>query len=650
MSRRQPESRFVSRRIRSLAMSLRDFAQRDGGAIAIFLALAIVPALLLIGLAVDASRAYAAQSRLAYAVDSAALAGGRAYVQVPKGTSVAMRKQTAEAAVRAYFAANYPKDYQDATQEALVVSISDTGTVLKVDVETAIPTTFMRLLGFNDMKVEGTASVGREVPKREIVLVLDNTFSMSFLTASGKTRFDYVRAAALNLANFLFDQSTTPGDIRIGIVPFVAAININSERPLADNPDMGLPLSSPPPLMGDRLRYLVDDRGRPYTQATLDAAFAPATWRGCIQAPLTEGLVAGLRRVDPVTDNVPAGGMVWRPHLYPSTFGSTETGPGSWNVTGRLNFKGQGTYARCKGVGDNDWVGASVTRGRPVKCWDEKGVLQTIGPTDYCISDVNEPGWNRRGVRQCPSFMEVPLLPPSGVPMEYVGTTVAGDIDMVGPNVNCPDAILGLSGHRMQVLRKIESLGLRSRGGTMNDIGALWALRVLSPRQEWRSFFGTADRNYPGPFQSVDGAGPTQKYVILLTDGDNMIGDVLGRLGETRIMESGSYWSIINGLPNGWGDYTYYGRPKNPAGGRSSPTDTRDLNVLMTAACDAMKKPPYNVTMFTLGVDIRSGTSAANVMAQCATTPSMAYNVESTGVADAFNAIASQIANLRLTQ
>ena len=115
-----------------------------------------------------------------------------------------------------------------------------------------------------------------------------------------------------------------------------------------------------------------------------------------------------------------------------------------------------------------------------------------------CVADPNEVKWNRDGGRWCP----------------WVPNTDWKRFEpIIGPNLNCPMPMLGLSGNRQQIINTIDRLS-PAPGGTHNDVGLRWGLRMLSPRDEWTGFFQHAR---PDPFNGAN----TSKVMILLTDGAN---------------------------------------------------------------------------------------------------------------------------------
>lgn len=93
------------------------------GSVATFLAATIVPLVAFAGLAVDTSRGYLMKSRLSYALDSAALAGGRLMYDPTKR----------DEAINNFFNANFPSGYMGATVTPLDINVDTTENTLTIN-------------------------------------------------------------------------------------------------------------------------------------------------------------------------------------------------------------------------------------------------------------------------------------------------------------------------------------------------------------------------------------------------------------------------------------------------------------------------------------------------------------------------------------
>jgi Flp pilus assembly protein TadG len=159
-------------------------------------------------MAIDYSRGLAARQTIASAIDAAALA---------VGSSVNLSESEIEAHAQAYFDAN-KADGQSAT-----ISVNATDDLVTISATGAVDTTFLRLIHITKLDVGASTEVTKRQRNIELIMALDNTGSMSW---SGK--LTALKTAATQLVNTLYGEEETPDDLKIGLVPFAAAVNIGS--------------------------------------------------------------------------------------------------------------------------------------------------------------------------------------------------------------------------------------------------------------------------------------------------------------------------------------------------------------------------------------------------------------------------------------
>ena len=120
-------------------------------------------------------------------------------------------------------------------------------------------------------------------------------------------------------------------------------------------------------------------------------------------------------------------------------------------------------------------------------------------------------------------------IPGWGYPTEHNdnynvwGPAVIGDgasgRDERGPNRGCVMAMSPLTPYRDRLEDRIDLMEPRSYGGTMINVGLVWGWRALSPR--WRGLWGgDTPADLPLDYDEPN----MQKAIILLTDGENMMG------------------------------------------------------------------------------------------------------------------------------
>jgi Flp pilus assembly protein TadG len=135
------------------------FARDQRGSTAMVFALAMVPALAAIGLAIDYGRAHYAKDRLQNAVDAAALAGAR----LP-ATARANREQAA----RGVFSSNLAATNLAAVSPAISASNAE----VSVAASFTMPTSFMSLIGVNSVVVNAHTRARSQVQNGGVACLL----------------------------------------------------------------------------------------------------------------------------------------------------------------------------------------------------------------------------------------------------------------------------------------------------------------------------------------------------------------------------------------------------------------------------------------------------------------------------------------------
>ena len=204
------------RAFRGALRSLRRFAGETGGGMAPFIALSIVPLVAFVGIGTDTARGYILKSKLSYALDSAALAGGKVIYSANRDADIAM-----------YFNANFPPNYMHATLDGPHSTVSPDNTKVMITASATVGTTFMRVLHINTMTVSATTQVTAETDMLDVVLSMDGSGSMS-QTVSGVQKIAAARSAATTLVNILFGSNATNSLLHIGLVPWNSKVNVQT--------------------------------------------------------------------------------------------------------------------------------------------------------------------------------------------------------------------------------------------------------------------------------------------------------------------------------------------------------------------------------------------------------------------------------------
>lgn len=187
-------------------------------------AAAIIPLAGLIGGGVDMSRGYMARARLQQACDAAALAGRRAMT-----TSAMTDANKAEA--KKFFDFNFPQGtFGTATFTPVIQSKPGETTTVQVSATTTIPTTIMRIFGYQNMDLAVTCDSRFDIGNTDVMLVLDTTGSMDSAISDGKggstTRIAALQQAVRDFYDTLGAGNNSTGRIRYGFVPYASNVNV----------------------------------------------------------------------------------------------------------------------------------------------------------------------------------------------------------------------------------------------------------------------------------------------------------------------------------------------------------------------------------------------------------------------------------------
>ena len=214
--------------IQRLVASFLSLLGNRRGNVAMIFSLALIPVTLLSGGAVDLSQAMNARSRLAQALDAAALA---------VGVNTSLSNSDALAIANDFIAANYP-DRELGSVANVTVNIDDESDTVTVTGEARVQTIFLGLAGIEHITVHWQSEVQRARQRLELVMVLDNTGSM------GGSKIRSLRDSAELLTQILFEAADEVGDVRVGLVPFAATVNVGTryEREWWLDPDARSPV------------------------------------------------------------------------------------------------------------------------------------------------------------------------------------------------------------------------------------------------------------------------------------------------------------------------------------------------------------------------------------------------------------------------
>ena len=179
---------------------VRAFIRDTRGNVAMLFSLMLVPIVVMGGGAVDFNQAMNARARLAESLDAAALA---------VGSSPRLLPQDAVSLAQAIVAANYPA-YEIGNLGPVNVEIDDTNNIVILSGTSRVQTAFLGLIGIDHLTVNWETEVRRARTALELVMVLDNTGSMS------GSKISALREAALMLTDILHDNADIKGELAAG--------------------------------------------------------------------------------------------------------------------------------------------------------------------------------------------------------------------------------------------------------------------------------------------------------------------------------------------------------------------------------------------------------------------------------------------------
>jgi Flp pilus assembly protein TadG len=183
---------------------MRRFWTDRNGNVAILFALAIIPMIGAMGVAVDYGMATAYRTDVQKALDATALALSRI---------MPADQATLDAAGAQYFQANLGNH----TLQNLKLAVTPGTGTLKLVATGTYPVQVANLIGADKIDLSVTAEVKWSVGKVEIALVLDNSWSMNSLG-----RMTELKKAAHELLNVLQTAAKKPEDAKVAIIPFDA--------------------------------------------------------------------------------------------------------------------------------------------------------------------------------------------------------------------------------------------------------------------------------------------------------------------------------------------------------------------------------------------------------------------------------------------
>lgn len=568
-------------------------ADRRGGA-AVMVGVAVVPLITAVGVSMDAARGYMVKAKLSQALDAAGLAGAKVMTAANRNADIQM-----------YFNANFPANYLNSTVSTPVIVPSNNNTVLTLTATATVPTLFMKVAGINTMTVGGKAVINRTNRGMELVLVMDNTGSMS---SNGK--ITAMKNAATSLINTLYGSNETINNVWVGLVPYAASVNIGLTHPtwLAAAPNNQRSVSS----------ITRTGSSAPYTvTVTTSAAHGYSNQDIVTIAGATQTSYNGKFSITVTSSTV---------FTYKIYSGSAPTTPATGTITADkpVVFPSTAAYTTSNG----SYKGCVEARAYPYE-EDQAEALPSAQP----FQKLFWPSTN--GV----TYKDGNNNTVTGDNQWAVGSiteTAAAGNGAQGPNLGCPPTVMSLQQSKTATLNAISAMDAWSRGGTLTNLGLAWGWRMLSPA--WQGLWGGST---PNTMPLAYNTPLMDKVVILLTDGHNELYDYPSHPpGCDSIASPCSY-------PNT--DYTAYGRlQENRLGSTNASTATATVNTRTANLCASMKAK--GIIIYTIVLQDNDA-SIQSIFQNCASQPSYFFNSPTAAdLASVFTQIGQNLTQLRLAQ
>jgi Flp pilus assembly protein TadG len=197
------------------------FAAARNGNVAVIFALAAVPLISFMGVAIDYSRANSARSSMQAALDSTAL-------MVAKDLSSGIiTPSDINSKSQAYFTALYTNsDAKSVAVSAVYTAASGPNpATIKVNGSGVVNTDFLKLAGYPSVNFGTSSTSTWGINKMRVAMALDNTGSMA-----NDGKIAALRTAAANLVDQLSALNKSTGDVYISVVPFAKDVNVGASN------------------------------------------------------------------------------------------------------------------------------------------------------------------------------------------------------------------------------------------------------------------------------------------------------------------------------------------------------------------------------------------------------------------------------------
>ncbi|QDZ07675.1 hypothetical protein FPZ24_09370 [Sphingomonas panacisoli] len=608
-----------------------------GGNTLAMMAIALIPICAIIGSGLDTARLYVVKVRLQQACDAGVLAGRKSII-----TSGAALDTSDTGSAKQFFKNNFNDGWMR-TGTATFTPVKTSDNQVSGTASVPVPMTIMKMFGMPDITLSVACQARYDVPDTDIMFVLDTTGSMgskpdgtggggkyaytrengttgyATAEASSGSKISAVRSAVLNFYDTVKASSDTTTHIRYGFVPYSVSVNV------------GEAINSVDP------SYLVDswtyNTREPMPEAN-DSVYASSSKSTTNVA--SGSCATGVVRTPATGYNVSGSGTSATATAVRKTTSWTSSNSGTCTV---LTENVKVTWKYLKKSLDTSQIKGFNTVSDPTRfnntvkwqgCIEERGPLSSGAMTfdqDNLPADLDPDLMpTSDDTRWKPAMPELSYWrgnttswtsggsSSTSASSDYSATTMSTNAGYWvaayynSDSVECPKAAKRLSEmDRSDVEAYVSSSGdLRPGGFTYHDAGMIWGTRMLSPN---------------GPFKADTAAWPNRndpnRYIVFMTDGD---------------------------MNSSWTAYQLYGIEYYDKRISGQDNDEAYHNARFLAECTAAKN--RGITVFVVAF----GQTLTTQLKTCAT-PGQAFQANDSAALDAaFQNIAKQIAQLRISQ
>ncbi|PZQ55801.1 MAG: pilus assembly protein TadG [Novosphingobium pentaromativorans] len=629
-----------------------------GGNVLPLAAIGMVVAAAIVGSAIDLSRNFKVENQLQAACDSAVLAARRTVATDADSTApVNGLAPSVHTVADNYFRTNF-NAVEGVSAADFEVSSTDKGQTVDGKASTVLDTIVMRLFGFKNfaLGVECTSSMG--IGNSDVMMVLDTTGSMA--ESLGKS----TRIAALQAAmkNFYTTVSSATKDtnarVRYGFVPYSSTVNVGKlltdldPSYIADSWDY----QSRIPIFinmanGTKTGSKVEYQDTSSSTSRGSNSYTQNQCKNNLPSSQTSYSNYGSSSTETTTSgtspNITVNVVTKQPqrmltyeckkynnsyYVYTTTNTRTQVTTDSYkDATNSTNVKGSTfhhweyrqvtgvdtstfkTFARTTVPNGNSGASVSYTWGG---CIEERSTVNTdsfsyspsggISPSAALDINIDSAPTSDAGTKWGPLWPEISYRRAGSSSSTWTRSTTE---EGASAGSYCPA--------KAQLLQEMDQSSfntyansLTAVGGTYLDIGMIWGGRMLSPD----GIFGNVVNEEP------TNGGEVSRHIIFMTDGQ---------------MDTSNY------VPTAWGMDWWDLRVTK--GGSEGDADARHTSRFL-AVCEAIKAKGIRVWV----IAFTSGLSAD--LKTCASDDSSYVATNATDLNTAFQEIAKQVGELRITQ